>query len=106
VTDYRPGFLLDQAMGVALSQDWTYDFDDAYAAMEAWFQRNGGHPDVLNGLVRDVDLLFAETSDVASRLARFPQIGWRLETFDAFLQAIRKRAVDGIAGDPEPMRAP
>ena len=105
MSEYPPGFILEQAMW-SLHQDWQLDFADPYDALEDWFQSDGVHPDPLNAIIRDVDELFAEEPDTAARLAHFPHIGWRLETFDEFLRAIRKRAADGLAGNPEPMRAP
>jgi hypothetical protein len=105
VPDYAPHFILDQAMA-SLDQDWRTEFPDEYAALEDWFHADGWSPTVLTALVRDIDLLFAEDADAAARLAQFPHTGLSVNTIDRFLRAIRKRALDGLAGNPEPMRAP
>ncbi|MFN2539319.1 MAG: hypothetical protein ABR549_14390 [Mycobacteriales bacterium] len=103
--DYPPLFVLKQAMW-SLHEDWRLDFADAYAALGDWFEADGVHRDPLNAVIRDIDQLFAEEPDAAARLAHFPHLGWRVETFDDFLRAIRKRAADGLAGSPDPMHAP
>jgi hypothetical protein len=103
--EYPPLFILQQAME-SLHQDWRIDFADAYEALEDWFQADGWHAVVLQSLIRDVDLLFEDEPDTGARLAHFPHFSWRLETFDDFLRAIRKRAQDGLAGNPVPMRDP
>ena len=102
--DYPPQFILAQAMS-SLDEDWQIEFPDAYAALADWFQVDGRSPEVLRALIADLEQLDAD-ADTAARLARFPRIGWRLDTFDEFLRAIRKRAESGLAGEPEPMRAP
>ena len=106
MTDYEPGFILDQALGCALHQDYLIDFDDAYDALEDWFVQVDGAEVILTALIRDLDLLFADEPDAAARLAHFPEIGWRVETFDDFLSALRRRAETGLAGNPEPMLPP
>jgi hypothetical protein len=105
VPDYEPLFILDQAMA-SLDQDWRIEFPDEYAALEDWFQADGWSQPVLKALIRDIDQLFAEEPDAEARLAHFPYTGLSTRTSDAFLQAIRKRAVDQLAGNAEPMRAP
>lgn len=105
MSDYPPLDVLEQAMA-SLDQDWRTDFPDEYAALEDWFQADGWSPRVLTALVRDIDQLFAEEPDAEARLAHFPHTGLSTKTSDDFLRAIRKRAVDGLAGNPEPMRAP
>jgi len=105
VPDDPPLFVLTQAMW-SLDQDWRIEFADPYEALEDWFQADGVHPQNLQSLIADVDQLFAEDPDAQARLAHFPHTGLRVEMFDAFLRAIRARAVRGLAGDAEPMRAP
>lgn len=104
--EYEPGFMLEQAIGVALNQDWTYDFRSPYEALEAWFQEDGQWPQNLQALIRDIDLLFATTPDAETRLAPWVGTGLRVDEIDGFLAAMRKRAVDGMADNAEPMRAP
>ena len=103
--DDEPLFWLKQAFG-QLDQDWQYDYADPYEALEAWFSEGAPGPEILNAIVRDVDQLFADEPDTAARLAHFPHIGWRLETFDDFLRALGHRAETGLSGNPEPLRAP
>ena len=98
--------MLDQAIGIALNQDWTYDFSNPYEAVEAWFRRDGRWPENLELVIADIDRLFATTPDAEARLAPWVGTGLRVDEIDAFLGAMRKRAVDGLAGDPEPMRQP
>jgi hypothetical protein len=105
VPDYPPLYILGQAMWT-LDQDWDIDFADEFAALEDWFAADGIRPEVLKPLIADVDQLFADEPSAEARLAHFPHTGLRSDTFDEFLRAIRKRAEDGLAGNPQPMRRP
>jgi hypothetical protein len=103
--DDAPLFWIKQAMG-QLDQDWSDFYDNAYGALEGWFIEAAPSERVLGRIVAEVDALFADEPDTAARLAHFPHIGFRLETFDPFLRAIQRRAADALAGTVTPMREP
>ncbi|MCU1599514.1 MAG: hypothetical protein JWO22_223 [Frankiales bacterium] len=106
MTNDPPGFALDQAIRTSLNQDWNVDFPDPYQALDDWFRRAGERPQNLQPLIDDIDLLFEETVNAETRFERWPQTGLRPDQLDDLLHAMRKRAVDGLAGNAEPMRAP
>src|SRR3954462_12984683 len=90
--DDAPLYYLKQAIGF-LDQDWRDEYANAYEALEGWFALAEPNHEVHEMLVRDIDQLFADEPDAASRAAHFPHNHWDLEMFDEFLRAIRKRAV-------------
>ena len=103
--DDAPLYYLDQALS-NLDQDWRVDFADPWEALEEWFIGAEPNEEVLERIAADVELLLVDEPDPEARLAHFPHTGLPVDMFDDFLRAIRKRALDGLAGNPEPMRAP
>lgn len=99
---------LDQLMSCQLGEDWTHDYDNEYEAAEAWIILC--NDDDCTALIRDIDLLFALTDNRRSRLQVFSSGELPDEIsdlYDAFLRAIRVRAVQALAGiHSEPMVEP
>ncbi len=82
------------------------DFASPYEAVEYWFAEAGEREGNNRDLIADIDLLFAETTSPEERVARLKGIYLAPQDVDDLLQAIRHRAVTGLAGKPEPLHAP
>ena len=106
MTEDLLGDALDQAIQSTLHQDWLCDFTNPYDALESWFTMSSDSRENLEELIVSIDRCFAGTADAQARLALWPDSGLKVEEIDDLLLAMRKRAVDGLAGNPQPMRAP
>lgn len=89
---------LDQFLGCYLGQDWGDEFDGPYEAAE--FAMGELSDESLNGLVSDIDILFATVRDPGQR-RRTVHSGYAFgatDDFDAWLRAVRERAAEAVAG--------
>ena len=103
----EPGYLLEQLLGTTFHQDWSYaDYNDPFEAVEDWFRATGEWESNNHALIADIDDLFSATSSPEERFAHFTDVNIRRSDLDPLLKAIRNRAVTGLAGKPEPIRAP
>jgi hypothetical protein len=104
----EPFYLLDQMVGCQLGEDWMNEFNNPYEAAEALI--SDSHVEYLAALVEEIDSLFACPETTVRRNDRLStQYSFRGhdEEFDAWLRAVRVRAIQAVAGLPtEPLVDP
>ena len=99
---------LDDLIGTTLGEDWGDEFDSPYDALDDRFDA-GLSADSLRSLVHDIDRLHEESRTASDRVRAFQVYAFRdrPEEFDAWLGAVRRRAVEALAGDcSNPLTAP
>ncbi len=99
---------LDQFVGLQLDQDWSDDFADPYAAAEEGISRRSDEQ--LRQIHGEITRFLNGVAAIEERLIYFDLNGafpGRGNAFDVWLQAVRRRIEQALAGiHSEPLEAP